>query len=132
MFWGRHAPYSALFVAFLFVLASCADPPMQLSPLLSPTPSAATIYLLQARVEGKPFGGNSRTLKQGSSWTEFGTTAEGVIYRPHDTVLTVENINVREAYIVVHDGIWVGFWLPVEKAFVPVAKPTGVQLQRKE
>jgi hypothetical protein len=33
---------------------------------------------------------------------------------------------VREAYAVVRGGSWVGFWLPVERAFSPLQAPVAV------
>jgi len=62
---------------------------------------------------------------------EMGTVAEGTVYEPRDTVMTVEATNVSEAYIVVRDGLWVGFWLPVEKGFVAVEHAVPIQLQRE-
>jgi hypothetical protein len=63
---------------------------------------------------------------------EIGRIAEGTVYKPRGTVMTVEGLNISEAYIVLRNGLWVGFWLPVEKGFVPVEKVTPVQLQRGE
>ena len=63
---------------------------------------------------------------------EFGTIAEGTVYKPRGTVMTVEVINISEAYIVVRNRSWVGFWLPVEKEFVPLEKVAPVALQREE
>ena len=30
----------------------------------------------------------------------------------------MQDIDIHEAYIVVRDGMWVGFWLPAENGFV--------------
>ena len=67
-------------------------------------------------------------LQQGSTWRAVGTIAEGTVYQPIGTVLTAEASNVHEAYIVVADGKWVGFWLPVESAFVAATPPVAIDL----
>jgi hypothetical protein len=59
-----------------------------------------------------------RTLRSGSRWTLVGGIAQGLVYRPDGGVLTVEGANVHEAYLVVSGTELVGFYLPVEKAFV--------------
>jgi len=63
---------------------------------------------------------------------EIGTIGEGTVYKPRGTVLTVESVNVSEAYIVVRDGVLAGFWLPVERAFVPAEKAVAIPLQRED
>jgi hypothetical protein len=62
----------------------------------------------------------------------MGSIREGVVMKPVDTVLTVEGIHVHEAYIVVRNDQWVGFWLPNEEAFSPVADPVPVKLNPKQ
>jgi hypothetical protein len=112
-------------------LAACDIVP-QTSPLLSNAPQHPPSYTVEATVGGRPPNGEFRSLRARSRWEEFGTIAEGVVYKPRGTVMTVEGINISEAYIVVRDGLWVGFWLPVEKGFTPLEKAAPVQLRRDE
>ncbi|MBI1965647.1 MAG: hypothetical protein HYS46_05305 [Betaproteobacteria bacterium] len=65
--------------------------------------------------------GYHRTLKQDSSWTYIGSIAQGEVFRSSGDALTVEGAHVHEAYLVVSGGRLVGFYLPVEKAFAPLA-----------
>ena len=58
-----------------------------------------------------------------------GDISQGQVLKPLDTVLTVEGTNVREAYAVVHNGSWVGFWLPVERAFSPLRTPVAATFE---
>jgi hypothetical protein len=132
MFRGQRALFSALLAALILGLAACVDPAMQPSPMHSQAPAAASVYVVQATVRSNASNTNDRDLRQGSTWTALGTIDQGTVYRPLDTVLTVEHFDVYEAYIVVRDENWVGFWLPVEKAFVPMLKPVPIALQRKE
>lgn len=115
-----------LLAACLVVLAACAD----LTPRSeSLTKTAVTgQYHLQDQVTGAPVGGHERKLASRSTWRPVGTIAEGDVYRPVGTILTAEAMNVHEAYIVVRDGIWVGFWLPAENGFVEIAKPAAIDL----
>ncbi len=112
-------------------LAAC-DLEYQSSPLVASASSPAPIYTVEAAVEGHPPRGRQRALPAGSHLLEVGRIAEGAVYKPRDTVLTVEAINIREADIVVRDGIWVGFWTPVEKAFVPMEQPVPIRLRQGE
>lgn len=72
--------------------------------------------------------GFRRTLKPGTHWKRIGTLPEGDVFEPTDTVFTVEGRHVREAYLVVDEGILVGFFLPVEDAFVPLANPISIHI----
>jgi hypothetical protein len=122
----------SLFCLALLALAACSDVSGEPSPLVSRAASAERAYVLEKTVKAKPSGGKSRALKEGSVWTEFGTVAEGTVYRPRGAILTAEGVNVREAYIVVRDRTWVGFWLPVEKAFAPVDRPVPIEMKQGE
>ena len=63
-----------------------------------------------------------RTLRAGSRWIPIGRIAQGMVLRPANDVLTVEGSNVHEAYLVVDAAYIVGLYLPVERAFSPIAE----------
>jgi hypothetical protein len=73
--------------------------------------------------------GYKRTLRRDSRWTYVGSINQGDVYRPDGTVLTVEGANVHEAYIVLSSGKLAGFYLPVEKAYVPLAVQPAVSVK---
>ena len=102
---------------------------MQPSPLLPNAPVDLPNRTLQSTVEDNPPQGRTRKLAAGSHWFEIGRIAEGTVYKPLYTVLTAEARNVSEAYLVVRDRHWVGFWLPVEKAFVPTENAVPIDLR---
>lgn len=112
-------------------LAACDIVP-QASRLLSNAPQHPSNYTVETTVTGRPLHGDFRSVRAGSRWVEFGSIAEGTVYKPLGTVMTVEGINISEAYIVVRDRSWVGFWLPVEKGFVPLETVAPVALRREE
>jgi hypothetical protein len=121
-------PRSLAVILFGLGLTAC-DLAMQPSQLLSNAPVDLPNRTLQTTVEGKPPLGWTRKLAAGSHWVEIGRIAEGTVYKPRDIVLTAEARNVSEAYLVVRDRRWVGFWLPVEKAFVPTENAVPIELQ---
>jgi len=73
--------------------------------------------------------GYTRALRRGSRWQSVGRLPQGEVYKPIDSVLTVEGANVHEAYIVVEGKRLVGFYLPVENAFTPISSKPSVSLQ---
>ena len=74
--------------------------------------------------------GYSRTLRNGTSWNLVGELPKGAIYRSKDQSLTLECSNVYEAYLVVAEDSLVGFYLPVEKGFVPVPNPIRLPINK--
>lgn len=122
------------FVIAVLVIAvtACSDVAFRPSPLEATSATTPPVFVLRSTVEGQPDGGKTRTLLAGSLWSEVGRTAEGTVYRPRGGVLTAEGVHVREAYLVVRDGTWVGLWLPYEKAFSPLSTAVPITLSRKE
>lgn len=72
--------------------------------------------------------GYKRHLPGGSRWRWVGSTPQGRVYRPIDTVFTIEGRNVHEAYLVLSQGALVGFYLPGEGAFSSLSKPLPMLL----
>ena len=127
----RTNKWRTLFVATLCaVLAACASEiSMQPAPLNAPTQQNTSVVRLTAEVRGVSTSGYSRTLRVGSRWETIGDTNQGQVLKPLDSVLTVEGANVREAYVVIRDGSWVGFWLPVERAYSPLRTPVAATFE---
>lgn len=65
----------------------------------------------------------SRVIAHGTQWECRGSIPAGDVYRPINTVFTVESGNVHEAYLVLKGQDLMGYYLPVEQRFVPVATP---------
>ncbi len=60
--------------------------------------------------------GYSRVVRAGTHWRYIGSLAQGDVYKPIDSTFTVEGAHIHEAYLVLKDGVLVGFYLPVEQA----------------
>ena len=114
----------------IFALAACTDVSMTASPLTA-AEAPAEIYVLDQPVTAAPAGGQSRTLRAGSRWALVGTITQGMALRPINAVLTAEGTNVYEAYLVVHDGTWVGFWLPYGQTFSPTQTQARIQIRKE-
>lgn len=102
--------------------------PSQFTPL----PSSPKHFVMKESVqiiEG-PCAYYSRILRQGTTWDFAGTIPEGEVYKPRDQVLTIEASHVYEAYLVLSDSSLVGFYLPVEQAFAPLAKPRKLPIEQ--
>ena len=101
-------------------LISCAHEVVRQPAALTPTMVAASnsvIEILQDVVITLD-SGYSRQLARGSRWMQVGTLPQGHVFRIVGGAFTVEGANVHEAWLVIAGGELVGFYLPVEKAFV--------------
>ena len=129
-----HRPFNskaffAAAAACTFLAACASEISMQPAPLSAPTLQNTSVVRLTADATGLSTSGYSRTLQVGSQWEMIGGTNQGQVLKPLDSVLTVEGANVREAYVVIRDGSWVGFWLPVERAYSPLRAPVAVKFK---
>lgn len=118
--------WRALLIGCAAVVAGCAEVPVTPTSLTA-TESART-FILQSDVTARSAAGQARTLTAGSHWNAEGTVAEGSVLKPVGTILTVKGVHVHEAYLVVRDDRWVGFWLPNEEAFSPVETSVPIDL----
>ncbi len=71
----------------------------------------------------------SRSLRKNTRWDQGGAIAEGDVFRSQDQVLTLECSNIHEAYLVIADDKLVGFFLPVERGFVPYSPAMRVPIE---
>lgn len=101
------------------LLGSCAPTVVQQPTLL--TPAVGKTFRLIQTAEVALTTGYSTTLRANTTWQLVGTVTQGEVYRTRDQVVTVEGANIHEGYIVVDQGVLVGFYLPVERTFSPVA-----------
>ncbi|MBK8477532.1 MAG: hypothetical protein IPL39_14900 [Opitutaceae bacterium] len=69
-------------------------------------------------------------LRDGTHWTQVGTTELGEVYNTKDQVLAVEGSNMHEAFLVVDGDQVVGFLLKVEKTFSSASQPVRIKIQK--
>src|SRR5262245_11760805 len=112
----------ALVLAGLLWLGGCASEVPR--HLVDFTPSASPSRLALSRaVTVELDSGYLRSVPAGTEFIEVGSTPQGTVYRPANTVFTIEGAHMHEAYPVVKGGRVVGFYLPVEKSFSPLSRP---------
>ena len=120
-----------IIAGMISALTACTEIHIQPSKLtLSSDKSSG--YVLDKSVESSPVHGWSVHLTNGSKWIDLGTTEQGQVFKPLNTVVNVPGVENFEGYIVVRSGLWVGFWLPYEKAFSPLTQPIQIALKREE
>jgi len=104
---------------FALLLGSCAPVVVQEPTQL--TPAVGKGFRLTQTAEVALATGYSTTLRANTTWQLVGTVPQGEVYRTRDQVVTLEGAHIHEGYIVVDQGALVGFYLPVERTFSPVA-----------
>ncbi len=109
------------------LIAACAPPVTQLPTQL--TPGTGKGFRLTREVEADISTGRSTTLRANTRWEFVGTVSMGEVYRTRDQVVTVRGDGVHEGYIVVRERTLVGFYLPVERAFCPVAQSQPLSIE---
>lgn len=124
----RRLTCSMLSALLAATLAGCAVQyiPAALAP---PAVVPAGARTLAQELEIQLATGYRRTLTAGSRWTHAGRIAQGDVYRPYQSVFTLEGSHVHEAYLVVEGGRLVGFYLPAEKGFSPLQPTIPFSLQ---
>jgi hypothetical protein len=73
--------------------------------------------------------GVPRTLPPGTVLRHHGSIAEGEVWRPANRVLTAEGWDAHEGWVVLSSHTWVGFYLPVERAFSPLSRPVALTME---
>lgn len=114
------------------LLAACASEVRRIPvDLVSTVPDAGRRWACTATLELLPESGYRRTIAAGTEFVAVGRVAQGLVLKPTQTVLTLEGAHMHEAYVVLHDGQFVGFYLPVERAYAALPRPVPAQLQEK-
>ena len=95
---------------------------------LAAAPSSQLVEVKQ-EVEIALDSGYARRLARASRWTQAGTLPQGQAYKSVGSVFTVEGAHVHEAWLVVSGDELVGFYLPVEKAFVALSERARIEFK---
>ena len=115
-------------------LAGCAtavaSTPVAYTPLAA-SPSAGVVRVESAVHIVLPTR-YKRVLATGSRWRRVGRVPQGDVYRPVDTVFTIEGEQVHEAYLVVADRQLVGFYLTAEARYSALDAPLPISLQETQ
>lgn len=112
------------------LLAGCASAVRTEAANFTPlaTGQPATVVRLTGDATVKPASGYPRTLKSGSQWRLAGQVTQGQVFRPVNSVFTIEGRQVHEAYLVVSGGKLVGFYLPGEANYAALDVPVPLSI----
>lgn len=115
------------------LLIGCAAEIYRTPTQFSPSTSEGGRFLVITHdVTVVPTSGYPRTLKTGSTWKYIGRTPQGAVFQIKDDVFVIGGRNRHEAYCVISDDHQlVGFFLPVEQAFVPLSSPVQLPINQK-
>jgi hypothetical protein len=122
---------AALAAAVAAVLAAGCASEVKRSPvdLVTAAPEGGQRFVTTSVAQARLDSGYTRTLGADTELVVVGRVAQGLVLRPTRTVLTVEGAHVHEAYVVHRDGQWVGFFLPVERAYSALPLPVPMPLK---
>ncbi len=114
---------------FFSLLAGCAQVAQLPSTMTPMTAAVGTPVTLAMPLQMLLDTGYTRSVKAGSQWLQVGMIAEGTVFKPYRDVFTLEGAHVHEAYLVVRNGVLVGFYLPAERSFSPLKQQITVTFQ---
>ena len=101
----------------LALLAACAVVHAPVDFVALDTAAPAQPQRLASAVTIEFDTGYRRTIKAASQWKLVGSVAQGEVFKPVNDVFALEGAHMHEAYLVVHQGSVVGFYLPAERSF---------------
>ena len=78
-----------------------ASAPVDFTPIAASSADKANDLQLRAAADFALPTGYSRTLAAGSRWRPVGRIPQGAVYRPVDSVFSIEGRQVHEAYLVI-------------------------------
>jgi len=115
----------------LGLLVGCASEIYRTPTQFSASTDAA-VLVLDRDITVTPTLGDRATLKAGSTWIHVGQVPEGPVYAIKNDVFMVRGRNAHEAQCVIAGGgKLIGFFLPVERAFVPVDPQVQLPINQK-
>lgn len=127
---SRRIAAAALLIAGV---GACAFPVAMHPAALAPPWRAAPDRVLVARAFAGSPGRSGWTLPAGTVLAHRGRIAQGEVWRPLDRPLnfTGEFLDAHEAWVVLSGQVWVGFYLPVVRAFTPLRWPVPVTTEER-
>jgi hypothetical protein len=122
-------PWKALIIACLLITA-CASEIRSVPAEISPVESGYT-FVLTKDILITLETNYTRKLSRNTRLLQIGSIPCGEIYKPLDTIFTIEGANIHEAYLVISGSKLVGFYLPGQNAFSSLSKQIHIPLQQE-
>ena len=76
-----------------------------------------------------PITGSATPLPAGLQLQAVGRIPQGTVLRPLGREIMVIGEDRLEAYVVVQGATWTGYYLPSERAYIPLKQPTTLALE---
>ena len=112
-------------------MTACSATVVNLAEPIDATDLDPSRYRLLESVELEAPRTADLTLRADTQWFHVGTISHGRVYDTNDQVVIVNSFNVYEAAIVVKDGVVVGYYPKVAKAFV-ATDPVAIEFVKVE
>jgi hypothetical protein len=109
-----------------FDVARVRQVPTKLDTKLPPKQSWTLVEKADVKLESW----STTKLKAGTKWVYVGRIKEGDVYKTSDQIVTVEESNTYEAYLVLSGDSLVGFYLPVENTFSPLQHSVPLNVEK--
>jgi hypothetical protein len=114
------------------LLAGCAAPldsfPAHFAPVDVGSSRPAELAVIAPAVV-RPSHGRRRLVEAGSLWQAVGRVEQGDVYKRVNGIFIVQARDIHEAYLVVSNGMVVGFYLAAEGTFSPATPPVPLTLK---
>lgn len=122
-----------LAMAAALSLSACApmvaSVPVDFTPAMTAQAQEASDLRLRTPVQLAMPTGYSRELAANSRWRAVGHVPQGRVYRPVDSVFSIEGRQVHEAYLVIdQNAALTGFYLPGEARYSPLDNPVQLPI----
>jgi hypothetical protein len=125
--------FAAFVLPAISVLAACAGEVVRTPVQLSPLPAhESRRYVATQPASIQLDSGYERSIGSGTQFMDIGRIEQGRVLKPTSTTFTIEGSHMHEAYPVVNGGRIVGFYLPVERAFSPLSRPTPLLTEERK
>ena len=120
------------FLTAVLLLVACAGEVPRSPTTFSSNVHPDRVLRIDSAIVLNAASGYSSTMPAKSQWIYVGAVPEGDVFKIRNDVFTVTGRHIHEAFVVVNGGSAVGFYLPVEKAFSPLAQNVRLPVQNKE
>ncbi len=130
---ARVGRIAAVAVAGALALGACMSVATQQARLVPVAPAEpASVIQLSRMVSAKLPNESVATLPAASQWQRVGALPQGDAYRALSGLFTIQTRRQGEAYIVASSGKLVGFYLPGESAYLPLARPVTLPVEMRQ
>lgn len=106
----------------LLILGACALEVPRVATDFSASPPTGEVLFTTLPIVIDIGNGYTRNIPQGMELRAVGGIPQGAVYKPTNQTLTLEGKHIHEVYVVVQAKKIVGFFMPVERAYVALPK----------